>query len=235
MLHHLKGIDVSQDLYRQFKTSTNTIATIDRKTTQKRIASMMKENNSFIDSTPHQLLNQAIKNKLPIPNIEELLHQLLTLTDNADFLERGTGPPTIERMDVESVLDHIDEFGWTTLHYACRFMPDNDSFIKILLDESPSAADIPDRFNRYPLHLACCSQETSLKTIDQLLEKGKGVVQKPNLHTKVSLCKILQDIQCYSISYFSQNFCDAVVTSSFSLRKRAVQRNNICTSSRRRG
>jgi hypothetical protein len=207
MLHHLKEIDVSKDLYRQFKTSTNTIAKIDRNTTQKRFASViMKGNNSFIDSTTlHQLLNQAIKNKLPISNIEELLHQLvltLIIEDDADFSERGTGPPTIERMDVDSVLDHIDEFGWTTLHYACRFMPDNDSFIKKLLDESPSAADIPDRFNRYPLHLACCSQETSLKTIDQLLEKGKGVVQKPTLHTKVSLCKILQDIQCYSINYF---------------------------------
>ena len=198
MLHHLK-IDLSQDLYCQFKTSTNTIATIDRKITKRR-ASMMT-GNSFVDSTLHQLLNQAIKNKLPISTVEELLYQLLPLSDKLDFSERETGPPTIKRMDTGSVLDDVDQFGWTTLHYACRFMPDNDYFIKKLLDESPSAADIPDRFNRYPLHLACCSQETSLKTIDQLLEKGNGAVQKPTLHSKVSLCKKLQDIRCYAVSY----------------------------------
>ena len=47
-----------------------------------------------------------------------------------------------------------DRHTWTPLHYACRFHSGNILLIKTLLDTDTNTACIPDRYNRYPLHLA---------------------------------------------------------------------------------
>jgi len=50
-----------------------------------------------------------------------------------------------------------DDFGMTPLHYACRFLGDDVNLIATLLQKSPAALHMCDKFGRYPLHLACAS------------------------------------------------------------------------------
>ena len=47
-----------------------------------------------------------------------------------------------------------DNYTWIPLHHACRFHSGNVKLIKMLLNTNKNSALIPDRYNRYPLHLA---------------------------------------------------------------------------------
>ena len=86
-------------------------------------------------------LHQALKNKLPLADIVTIVAEE---TDN----------------------DGKDKFGWSALHYACRFNADNFELIAWLL--SKGFKNEADGLGRYPLHLACDSSP-SLEVISFLL------------------------------------------------------------------
>jgi len=52
-------------------------------------------------------------------------------------------------------LQYKHGFGWTPLHYACRFSPTNSALIDLLVTAWPGAVQITDDYGRYPLHIAC--------------------------------------------------------------------------------
>jgi len=66
-----------------------------------------------------------------------------------------------------------DDFGWTPLHYACRFSPKDSALIKLLVDMCPQAALQADPYFRFPLHIACDSDSNS-EVIEALLERDKS-------------------------------------------------------------
>jgi ankyrin repeat protein len=70
----------------------------------------------------------------------------------------------------KSNLHSIDNFGFTPLHYACRFASKNFHLINWLVDNFGDAVQIPDAFNRLPLYLACAGQ-ASKDVIALLVEK----------------------------------------------------------------
>jgi hypothetical protein len=143
-------------------TSTFMNPRIDHKQLTQRIASLLAGRMSTSVTLMKRILNEAIKNQRPLEEIEKLV-----------------------RMHGEGNLNQLDYYGWTSLHYACRFMPDNDSLVLMLLENSPDAAHMPDRFNRFPLHLACDSG-TSVKVIKLLLKTAWRAVVEPTLHLQVS-------------------------------------------------
>jgi len=65
-------------------------------------------------------------------------------------------------------LSYRDSFGWTPLHYACRFSPKDSSLIELLVQACPAAVLVRDYYGRYPLHIACDS-DTSADVITSLL------------------------------------------------------------------
>jgi len=66
-------------------------------------------------------------------------------------------------------LSHKDEFGWSPLHYACRFSPRNEKLIKLLVNKCKGAVQMADNYGRYPLHIACDSN-TSAKVVTTLIK-----------------------------------------------------------------
>jgi len=125
------------------------------------ITSVLAGRNST-SVTLMEILNDAIKDQRPLEVIQKLMS-----------------------MHGEGNLNQRDKCGWTALHYACRFMSDNDSLVQMLLENSPDAVHMPDQFNRFPLHLACDS-ETSIKVIKLLLEAAGEIVLEPTVHLEVS-------------------------------------------------
>ena len=146
----------------KFKPTSTFMTHIDHQQLTQRIASLLAGRMSTSVSLMKHILNEAIKNQRPLEEIEKLV-----------------------RMHGEGNLSQLDYYGWTSLHYACRFMPDNDSLVLMLLENSPDAAHMPDRFNRFPLHLACDSG-TSVKVIKLLLKTAWRAVVEPTLHMQVS-------------------------------------------------
>jgi len=78
--------------------------------------------------------------------------------------------------DIKSIVktfgfdDKKDKFGWSALHYACRFNADNFELIAWLL--SKDALNTADHLGRYPLHLACDSSPSS-EVVSFLLHVSK--------------------------------------------------------------
>ena len=67
-----------------------------------------------------------------------------------------------------SNLSYQDSYGWTPLHYACRFSPSDHVLILLLTTIYPDAVLQPDHYNRCPLHIACDSH-TSVEVAKILL------------------------------------------------------------------
>jgi len=88
--------------------------------------------------------------------------------------------------DIKSIVetfgfdDKKDKFGWSVLHYACRFNADNFELIAWLL--SKDALNTADHLGRYPLHLACDSSP-SCEVVSFLLHasecNGDHLVSRP--------------------------------------------------------
>jgi len=97
--------------------------------------------------------------------------------------------------DIEKIFDLYgeeeltiqDEYGWSPLHYACRFTPNDCELIRMLVKKNVTAVLMADKFNRYPLHLACDSG-ASYEIIKLLLDSDiKGeVVLESTLNLQVS-------------------------------------------------
>jgi len=79
----------------------------------------------------------------------------------------------LSNMKEKDNLSYEDNFGWTPLHYACRFSPNDYNLIKLLLKECPGAAMKSDHSSRYPLHIACDS-DASKDVIAELLAVDKS-------------------------------------------------------------
>ena len=97
------------------------------------------------------------------------------------------------RMIIENDFDNFlveDAHGFYPLHYACRFSADDVDLFELLIDSCPAAAVVqPDRFNRYPLHIACDSNPSPL-VIKMLLEthfNAKDVVKEKTKYTEVRI------------------------------------------------
>jgi len=71
---------------------------------------------------------------------------------------------------------HRDEFGWTPLHYACRFALTNTELISKMVDREASALILGDCYGRTPLHLAC--QAAGEYNVDNTVDKNKESLVK---------------------------------------------------------
>ena len=72
--------------------------------------------------------------------------------------------------DSESLnLDHCDKTGRTPLHYACGCYPQDINLICLLIEKNPKSVLVLDKFDRYPLHIAC-DNHASAEIIDMLLK-----------------------------------------------------------------
>lgn len=111
------------------------------------------------------LMNKAIKYQYPLNDIEALISMLV--------------------VGQNKFADEPDKFGWTPLHYACRFQPHNDSLIAMLVEKISGAVSMADIYNRFPLHLAC-DGDASIQVIELLLERFKEATRRPTLHLEVS-------------------------------------------------
>mmetsp|Transcript_18684 Transcript_18684/g.27676 ORF Transcript_18684/g.27676 Transcript_18684/m.27676 type:complete len:1350 (+) Transcript_18684:52-4101(+) len=96
-----------------------------------------------VDGFP--LLHQALKVKFPLDEIKSIVETF-------------------------GFKDKKDKFGWSALHYACRFNADNLELIAWLL--SKDALNTADHLGRYPLHLACDSSP-SCEVVSFLLHVSK--------------------------------------------------------------
>jgi len=81
--------------------------------------------------------------------------------------------------------DKKDKYGWSALHYACRFTADNLELIAWLL--SNDVLNEADSLGRYPLHLACDSSP-SAEVVSLLLHvskcNGDNLVNQPTAMLK---------------------------------------------------
>ena len=106
-----------------------------------------------IDGFP--LLHQALKTQFPLDEIKSIV-------------------------ETYGFKDKKDKFGWSALHYACRFNADNFELIAWLL--SKDALNTADHLGRYPLHLACDSSP-SYEVVSFLLHvskcNGDNLVSQP--------------------------------------------------------
>ena len=131
-----------------------------------RIASIKKGSRQLSPNALRKLLRQMIKAKNPNQEVILII---------------------IEALSEKSILTP-DEYGWIPLHYACRFMSDNDSLIQILIEKSPQSVLIPDRYDRYPLHVACDNLQTTIEVIRLLLKgyAGGQIVLEQTKYLQVS-------------------------------------------------
>lgn len=150
------------EFFEKFKPVSIHMTCMDRQQLKQRVASLLAGRKSTSGAMLRNVLNEAIKSKFPLKDLERLIN-----------------------MNGEGNLDQSDYFGWTSLHYACSFMPDSDNLIQLLLENSPEAAKISDRFHKFPLHLAC-EGAASRQTIKILLEANKNATITPTLHMRVS-------------------------------------------------
>ena len=104
-----------------------------------------KEKPSPEDIDGFPLLHQALKVQCPLDEIKSIV-------------------------ETYGFKDKKDKFGWSALHYACRFNADNFELIAWLL--SKDALNTADHLGRYPLHLACDSSP-SYEVVSFLLHVSK--------------------------------------------------------------
>jgi len=118
-----------------------------------------KEKPSSVDGFP--LLHQALKVRCPLDDIKSIVETF-------------------------GFKDKKDKFGWSALHYACRFNADNLELIAWLL--SKDALNTADHLGRYPLHLACDSSP-SCEVVSFLLHvskcNGDNLVNRPTTILKL--------------------------------------------------
>jgi hypothetical protein len=167
------------DIFDMFKPTSKYMTHMDDRQLDQRIKSVLKARNFTSASVLRNLLNEAIKKQRSLQEIEQIMRNL------------GEGN-----------LDHYDDYGWTALHYACRFASDNESLITRLIANTPDSVDMSDRFNRYPLHIACDSSAT-IEVIRLLLKSttSRGVVSERTMILGVSV-------------YFGLKICHRFLVSS---------------------
>lgn len=73
-----------------------------------------------------------------------------------------------------------DSFGWTKLHYACCFLPQDHDTISAIIAENPSLVTTKNKNDLYPLHIAL-QNKPSLEVVELLL---KHDCQNHTLHAK---------------------------------------------------
>ena len=84
----------------------------------------------------------------------------------------------------------INHFKWNCLHYACLFCSQDKKLIEEILtnkEKNISNYAAPDKFGRYPLHLACKSN-ASIEVIEALLgqKEHRKTILEPIILTMVS-------------------------------------------------
>ena len=82
----------------------------------------------------------------------------------------------------KSNLSYQDSFGWSPLHYACRFSLSDVNLIKLLVTDYPKSVVELDHYDCSPLHISCNS-DTSEEVITVLLEADTSI-PKVTLHKK---------------------------------------------------
>ncbi len=112
------------------------------------------------------------------------------------------------RMIIEKNFDDFmveDAHGFYPLHYACRFSANDVDLFELLIDSCPAAAVVqPDRFNRYPLHIACDSNPSPL-VIKMLLEthfNAKDIVKEKTKYTEVCMYVSSLTLNCIRHIFF---------------------------------
>jgi ankyrin repeat protein len=107
-------------------------------------------------------------------------HELCRITDDGSISDLTSGEE-LEELFKSSSTNHLqltkklrtkDQFGWTPLHYACRFRANDLKLIDALLQKCPNAFFDKDRFDRFPLHLAL-EGSFSPEVIKSLLKHDK--------------------------------------------------------------
>ena len=153
------------DIFDLYKPTSKFMTHMDDRQLDQRITSVLKGRNFTSASVLRNLLNEAIKKQRSLEEIEQIMRNL------------GEGN-----------LDHYDDYSWTALHYACRFAPDNESLIASLIANTPDSVNMSDRFNRYPLHIACDSSAT-IEVIRLLLKStaSRGILSERTMLLGVSL------------------------------------------------
>lgn len=107
-----------------------------------------------------------------------LLHWVCQLKAPTSFIRILIG------LDENKVsVDVRDQAGWLPLHHACRFSPDNEELVELLLEADGRHQSVwkRDHLNRCPLHIACDSPDVTVGVIRRLLEadtQNKTIMEK---------------------------------------------------------
>ena len=154
-----------RDFFDIFKVSSIYMTHSDGHLVKQKVVSIMEGRKVASPDKFKMLLLEVIKARRPLKEVKALLNVL----DDAYLLK-------------------ADEYGWIPLHYACRFMSDNDSLIQILIEKSPQSVLVPDRYDRYPLHVACDNLQTTIEVIRLLLKgyAGGQIVLEQTKYLQVS-------------------------------------------------
>ena len=79
---------------------------------------------------------------------------------------------------------------WSSLHYSCRFRPNDSESISMLKEECDDSMSELDRFNRSILHLACSSTKVTGEVVRELLNNEDDKITKKMLYGKTKYCKV---------------------------------------------
>ena len=98
-----------------------------------------------------------------------LIHQACRLGMSKEYVAQLLSSTDDFKLSQKKNLLRKDKNGWTPLHHACRYQPENQSnlmikkeLIKFLVEIAPEAVSVPDNVYRYPLHIAVDSQAVVL-------------------------------------------------------------------------
>lgn len=88
-----------------------------------------------------------------------------------------------EMVGSTSIQELMKHFGWTYLHYACRFC---SADYTLICDLAGRISATPDKFGRYPLHLAC-EGNAPVEVITLLLKNEDHL---KSIHEATNICKV---------------------------------------------
>ncbi len=79
---------------------------------------------------------------------------------------------------------NTDSFGWTALHYACCYLPQDHATISKIIDAYPDVVSMPNKNNLYPLHIAL-QNNACLEVIKLLLDKYSHALTAKSKHLEL--------------------------------------------------
>ena len=135
--------------------------------------------------------NQVIDPREPVHAIADLIDPVhlfdKLVIKSEDYITEFLYPDENPMLDNVYILVHsefvkkfIEHYDWNYLHYACFFCSTDKGLIEEILENTNLLSNdnlnfaTPDKFGRYPLHLACKSGASS-EVVEALLAKQEHV------------------------------------------------------------